>query len=773
MKIPPVRILLACLLAPFLLAASALGQSFNGTMTGTWWDPARDGEGQFISFERLGDRLVAIVAYFTYDDQGNAEWLFGSADYAQGDTRLVIPMVRGSGGRFGVGFRPRDVDTEPAGTVTLDYVSCNRMDFAYAGGGKDFALEIVRLVGPLNGEPCGGGNAGPVATKFVGSLSGGRWVPTRSGEGQFIAFETAGNRRVAVVFYFTYGDGGRASWMVGSADYARNASRIEVPLVTGSGARFGDAFDSTDVVITPAGRAMIEFGGDCSGLRFRYTGVVTFGLNLERLVGPLVGTPCTLQPAVATELDDQLRQLIRQEGLTGDPSRGRELPGIDAPLAQLGKLLFFSKTLGAEQEVACASCHHPALAGADGLAVPIGTGALDDDVVGPGRELPGNELGVGRNSNTFFNTGLFDKGLFWDSRIESLNGAPGRNGAGGGIRTPDSAFGVADPNAGPNLLAAQARFPVTEPAEMRGAGLSGMDNEQVRRHLAARIGDYGVGAGYFPASEWLERFREAFHSNGSAEELITFDNIVLAIGEYQRSAIFVETPWARYVRGDNSAISGSAKRGALFFFRDLGEGGTQCVQCHKGDLFTDEKHHVLGFPQVGPGKGDPGDDDFGRLRQSNVPVDRRAFRTPSLLNVSLTSPYGHAGGYRNLGGVVGHYVVPQLNVEGHLRVASWCSTPPFDLDPNCSETVEMVQARTFAGIASMEAIRADNPEEGMPLIDPNTFLREDVDPVVDFLETLTDPCLLERACFGRWIPTPDAAPDEFQLNAVDGDGHPL
>src|SRR5690606_40245218 len=57
----------------------------------------------------------------------------------------------------------------------------------------------------------------------------------------------------------------------------------------------------------------------------------------------------------------------------------------DDPLPRLGKLLFFSKSLSGDFDTACASCHHPALGGGDDLALPVGTGAIDPDVVGPGR----------------------------------------------------------------------------------------------------------------------------------------------------------------------------------------------------------------------------------------------------------------------------------------------------------------------------------------------------------------------------------------------------
>ena len=60
-------------------------------------------------------------------------------------------------------------------------------------------------------------------------------------------------------------------------------------------------------------------------------------------------------------LDEQLRVVIAKQGLSGDPSMGRELPSLEEPLTQLGMKLFFSKALGGNLDSACVSCHHPLL----------------------------------------------------------------------------------------------------------------------------------------------------------------------------------------------------------------------------------------------------------------------------------------------------------------------------------------------------------------------------------------------------------------------------
>ena len=84
-------------------------------------------------------------------------------------------------------------------------------------------------------------------------------------------------------------------------------------------------------------------------------------------------------------IDVTLQALIEREGLLGDAAFNRTLPQISDPLAQLGKQLFFTKSLGGEQDSACVSCHHPLLGGADDLVLPVGVGALNPDLLGLGR----------------------------------------------------------------------------------------------------------------------------------------------------------------------------------------------------------------------------------------------------------------------------------------------------------------------------------------------------------------------------------------------------
>lgn len=472
-------------------------------------------------------------------------------------------------------------------------------------------------------------------------------------------------------------------------------------------------------------------------------------------------------------LDDELRQLIAAEGLTGDPTAGRDLPSINDPLAQLGKLLFFSKSLSGDMDTACASCHHPALGGGDGLALPVGTGAVDPDVLGPGRRRADGLPNVGRHSQSVFNVGLYDTAMFWDSRVESIGKEAGRNGTGSGIRTPESALHVADPLVvpGSSLVAAQARFPVTVPEEMLGSFMPGASPDAIRQRLAERIGDYGAGAGELANNNWLDAFQTAFSSAAPAEQLITFDNIALAIGEYQRSMIFVDTPWNAYVRGDNGAINELAKRGAMLFYGDL-DPGLACDQCHSGDFFTDESLTITGFPQTGPGKGDgpTGDQDFGREQQTANIADRFMFRTPTLLNLQATAPYSHTGTY-TLEQAGAHYFLPVETFADRFPGGSVCAVPQFASHPDCATLYPNTVANSTAARKAVNIQRSIDPELTFPDLSFSPI--SDAPPVLEFLLTLTDPCTLDRACLAPWIPDPSEAPDNNQLNALDRNGSPL
>lgn len=468
-------------------------------------------------------------------------------------------------------------------------------------------------------------------------------------------------------------------------------------------------------------------------------------------------------------LDASLRGLIDGAGLTGGPAGDEAAPDIATPLAQLGMRLFFSKSLSGRFDVACASCHHPALAGADGLSLSVGIDAVDAAVTGPGRRTAQGAPNVPRNAPTTFNAATHRRVMFHDGRVERL--LPGQIQNDAGIRTPDSDFGVADPAAGPSLAAAQARFPVTVDVEMRGDFLPEADGATLRERLAQRLGGYGDGTGELARNDWLPLFQAAFGAEPAAA-IVTFDNIALALAAYEHSQRLADTPWRDYVGGDSAAIDASAKRGAILFLTPANQGGAGCAVCHRGDAFTDDAFHTAAFPQFGPGKGDgpAGDDDFGRARETGDALNRYEFRTAPLLNVALTAPYGHAGAYASLAEVVAHYANPRGAVDGFFADGGWCRLAQFSGLPaqQCAALYPNAQAHSGLALEKLQQDRAVGA--GLPPIQLDAQERRDL---VAFLESLTDRCAADAQCVRQWVPPDDGGPDDQQLRAVGAGGGPL
>lgn len=132
--------------------------------------------------------------------------------------------------------------------------------------------------------------------------------------------------------------------------------------------------------------------------------------------------------AYRSTIDQELRVLIERHDLLGDPTLKvqdgvcyrRSLPEISAPVPQLGRALFFSFDLSGDRDVACATCHHPLLGGADGLHISAGVG-FDPSAVGADRVRGVTDVtrfASARNAPTVFNVALWDKSLFWDGRVE-------------------------------------------------------------------------------------------------------------------------------------------------------------------------------------------------------------------------------------------------------------------------------------------------------------------------------------------------------------------
>lgn len=412
-------------------------------------------------------------------------------------------------------------------------------------------------------------------------------------------------------------------------------------------------------------------------------------------------------PALRAELD----QIIEQRGLTPVPPA----PNIRPALRDLGRLLNFDPILSGNQDISCATCHHPFLNTTDARHLPLGTGG---EALGLARG--GGGL-VPRNSPALFNLHAYET-IFWDNRIDQSQGkvfTPGDEDLTASMRETWE-FGV---------VSAQAMFPVTSHAEMRGEiGENPIADAKNKFELWGLLTKRVLAV-----PEYKARLAQAY----PGQDNFNFGHIANALAAFEINAFsLAQSPWQRYLHGDTQALSKRQIQGALTFF----ESG--CAQCHSGPLFSDFKVHNTGLSPVGPGKGmgESGMEDWGRMNVTGDVKDKFRFRTAPLVNVELTGPYGHAGQFYTLREYLQHYQDPASSFETYdtcLQVHAYEPLLWFIMPPRSEQILSSIDEKVLA----LKAF--------------------EVDQILDFLSALTDP---NAQALGHLIP--NSVPSGLKMDVL-------
>jgi cytochrome c peroxidase len=190
---------------------------------------------------------------------------------------------------------------------------------------------------------------------------------------------------------------------------------------------------------------------------------------------------------------------------------------------------------------------------------------------------------LGRRTPTILNIAWADL-LFWDGHAESLE--------------------------------AQALEPVAATAEM---------DQPLEKMIATVSSIQGYRA----------MFNRAYHGEG-----ITPSSVARAIATFERTIISARAPFDHWVAGEESAISGAAKRGF-----DVFNTKAACQKCHGEWNFTDNGFHDIGVAG----------EDKGRGVLLPLEAMQHAFKTPTLRNADRRGPYMHNGSEGSLEDVIELY----------------------------------------------------------------------------------------------------------------------
>lgn len=187
------------------------------------------------------------------------------------------------------------------------------------------------------------------------------------------------------------------------------------------------------------------------------------------------------------------------------------------------------------------------------------------------------------NAPTVYNAALNTVGQFWDGRAKDLQ--------------------------------TQAGGPPLDQLEM------GSDWEQI--------------TGKLKADPQLVKEFAALYPEGITETTITD-----AIAEFEKTLLTPDCPFDRYLKGDLNALTADEIKGYELFKTN------NCATCHVGINFGGQSYEYMGIvADYFKDRGTPLHDnkDYGYFNLTRDSTDFQRFKTPTLRNVALTSPYLHDG----------------------------------------------------------------------------------------------------------------------------------
>jgi cytochrome c peroxidase len=358
-------------------------------------------------------------------------------------------------------------------------------------------------------------------------------------------------------------------------------------------------------------------------------------------------------PVPWSETDKAILRSLSIAALPPLPADASNAVADNTDAAIMGNRLFFDARLSANGDVSCGTCHRPDLGFTDGLRKGRGIGES------------------GRNTRSIVGA-AYSPWQYWDGRRDSL--------------WSQALSPLEDPHEHGSNRMHIARLVTTDAAyrEMyRSLFGQPPDLSDTTRFpvAAAPVDDPGL------AGAWARM-------SAADRDIVNnvYANIGKTIAAFERTVLPQATRFDSYVE---AVLTADDKEQNALFSTDeilglqLFIGDARCTECHNGPLFTNNEFHntaVLAYPGELPDRGridgvrEVLDNEFNCLGEFSDDPERRcdelsyvrkgpelvgATRTPSLRNVSRTSPYMHKGQLATLQEVLQHYNRAPDAVIGH------------------------------------------------------------------------------------------------------------
>lgn len=152
---------------------------------------------------------------------------------------------------------------------------------------------------------------------------------------------------------------------------------------------------------------------------------------------------------------------------------------------------------------------------------------------------------------------------------------------------------------------------------------------------------------------YVDKFKQAFPDQADP---VTFQNVRNTIALFEATLLTPNSPFDRYLGGDQEAMTAEQKEG-LRLFIDKG-----CASCHQGINVGGGMYAPFGVVEK-PGAEFLPPTDKGRFEATRTVSDEYVFKVPTLRNIALTPPYFHTGKSWDLRQAVAVMGVSQLGAE--------------------------------------------------------------------------------------------------------------
>ncbi len=161
------------------------------------------------------------------------------------------------------------------------------------------------------------------------------------------------------------------------------------------------------------------------------------------------------------------------------------------------------------------------------------------------------------------------------------------------------------------------------------------------------------------SEEYVSMFNQCFSKMDG--DKLNGHTISFAVSAYVSSLRGFNSPFDKYVRGEQAHIDDDVRRGFNLFM-----GKAACGTCHFAPVFNgtvppkyeESESEVLGVAENPYVKNQVVDPDLGRgvarLKEQSD-FNKYAFKTPTVRNAALTAPYMHNGAYKTLEDVMDFY----------------------------------------------------------------------------------------------------------------------